>query len=330
MLLASIVAAIIPAAVYAALIYFVDRYEKEPLWLLVATFVWGAVPAVVTALIFNALFGLPFYLVLGEGTVSDAAVATFVAPLVEESAKGLALVIILFLWRTQIDSLLDGIIYGAMVGMGFAMVENVFYFVTVYNEGGFEAWQVTFILRTIVFGFNHSLFSAMVGLGIAVVRVYRDDPLRYLAPTAGWVVAVVLHFVHNGLASLGESLGGLACIPLLGNAWGGLIVTVVIIVWSLRQERSWLQRYLAEEVRSGLLTIRQYEIAMSGRKRLSHHMEMLAEKGVGGLRASVGFYDRLSKLAYLKHHNEWYDDPKAYREMIRVREQLEKYRRGLI
>lgn len=325
----STIAAIVPAIFYVAIIYTVDRYEKEPLWLLAATFFWGAVPAIVTALIFNGLFGLPFYLVLGSGA-GDAAVATFVAPLVEESAKGAALLVIFFFWRNQIDSLLDGIIYGAMVGMGFAMIENIFYFVNVYNEGGVEAFQTTFVLRVIVFGFNHSLFSGMTGLGIAWARLNKNSSFRYLAPVAGWAAGVFLHFVHNGLASLGESLGGLACIPLLGNAWGGTIITLIIVVWSLRQEKAWLQRYLVEDVKSGLLTMRQYEVATSGRKRMGHHLEMFSAKGFNGFWASIRFYDRLAKLAYLKHHDEWYHDKRTYAEMVKVRKQLEAYRQRLL
>ena len=70
----SIIAAIIPAVIYTTLIYYVDRYEKEPLWLLAATFFWGAVPAIIFALIFNGVLGLPFYLLLGDwGACVDCA-----------------------------------------------------------------------------------------------------------------------------------------------------------------------------------------------------------------------------------------------------------------
>ncbi len=329
MIVLSIFAAVIPALLYALLIYAFDRYEKEPLWLLAATFIWGAIPAVITALIFNALFGLPFYLVLGENGSSEAAVATFVAPLVEESAKGVALLLVLFFWRSQIDSLLDGIIYGSMIGIGFAMVENIFYFVTVFDEGGFEAWQSTFILRVIIFGFNHALFTSMTGLGIAVVRIYRDDPLRFLAPVAGWSVAVVLHFIHNASASLGDTLGGLVCLPMLGNAWGGGLITVAIMIWSLVQERRWLQTYLRDEVHNGLITIRQYEIATSSWRRIGAHIDLFSSRGIRGYTRSVRFYDRLSKLAYLKHHEDWYHDPRTLEQMGRLREEIAGYRQFL-
>ena len=84
----------------------------------------------------------------------------------------MALVAIFVFWRSEIDSPLDGIIYGAMVGMGFAMVENVYYFVAnVQRWRGIEAWGVNIILRAIVFGLNHALFSSFAGLGIAIARL---------------------------------------------------------------------------------------------------------------------------------------------------------------
>ena len=221
MLLQSIVAAVIPAVIYTTLIYYVDRYEKEPLWLLITTFVWGAVPAVVLAIIFNGIFGLPFYAIFGEA--SDALVASFVAPLVEESIKGVMLLIIFFLWREQIDSLLDGIIYGAIVGMGFAMVENVFYFETVFAEEGLEAWQFNIFLRAIVFGLNHALFTSMTGLGVAYARMTPNLALRFVAPVIGWGVSVFMHTVHNLAASSGETLGAVVCIPLVCQRMGGAV-----------------------------------------------------------------------------------------------------------
>ncbi|MFO7664969.1 MAG: PrsW family glutamic-type intramembrane protease, partial [Chloroflexota bacterium] len=109
----------LPVLFYVWLIYWVDHYEKEPWWLLAAAFVWGAVPAALLAVVSNFLFSAPFYLLL-DTNAADLFSSSLVAPMVEEIAKGLILLVILFLWRHELDSPLDGIIYGAMVGMGFA------------------------------------------------------------------------------------------------------------------------------------------------------------------------------------------------------------------
>jgi len=86
----SILAAIVPALFFTGLIYWVDRYEKEPAWLLTGTFLWGAIPAILFALLFNTLFSIPFYLLTDEAT-ADTLAAIMIGPVVEETIKGLAL-----------------------------------------------------------------------------------------------------------------------------------------------------------------------------------------------------------------------------------------------
>lgn len=317
LLLLSILASTLPILFYIAIIYWVDRYEKEPWWLLTATFFWGAVPSILFAFVFNALFSLPLFLLLGD-ELGEIFSASFVAPIVEESIKGLAILGIFIFWRHEIDSPLDGIIYGAMVGLGFALVENVVYFVSVYQEGGLEAWGINIFLRSIVFGLNHALFSAMTGLGIAIARLTTNSALKIAAPIAGWSTAVFLHFLHNFTVSFGNLL----CFVALFSNWGGLLLTLVIILWALLQERRWLRQYLAEEVALGYLTTGQYEIACSGRKRTRAQTNALFTLGFGPFRSIVRQHHRLSKLAYRKHHFALFNDPASQQAIAQLREEL--------
>lgn len=295
-LILSLLAAILPTLFYVALIYWVDRYEKEPASLILAAFLWGAIPSIIAAFIFNTAFSIPFYL-LSEG-FGDFVGASIIAPLIEESLKGFALLGIFFFWRHELDSPLDGIIYGAMVGMGFAMVENVFYFLNVYNEQGTSAWQMTIFLRAILFGLNHALFSSMTGLGLAVARLSRNQGIRFVAPLAGWSVAVLLHAIHNASASI----GGLFCLLLLVSDFGGILLTLVIIGWALWQESRWIKEYLAEEVEQGLLTQEQWQTASSTLGRTRHGLALFSSNGLSGYRAAARFYQRCAELAYKKHH----------------------------
>lgn len=327
-LVQSIVAAVVPALVYTLLIYYVDRYEREPLWLLSATFIWGAVPAIMLALIFNALFGLPFYLIFGEA--GESVVAAVVAPLVEESIKGLMMLIVLFMWHDEIDSLLDGIIYGAMIGMGFALVENVFYFVQVFEESGREAWQFNIFLRAVVFGLNHALFTSMTGLGTAIARLSSQRGRRFLAPIVGWSAAVVLHAIHNLAATATETVGALACIPLFANAVGGLFVTGIIVIWSLWQERRWIQRHLREEVAAGTLTLRQYQIASSALTRFGHRWQLLFTAGPQAFFAARRFYYLCSRLAYSKQHYQTLKDEKSHGRVQSLRSQVTSQSREVL
>lgn len=302
----SILAAAIPTAVYIALIYWVDRYEKEPAWLLTAAFLWGAVPSIIVAFIANSVLSLPFYLLAGQ-TAGDALAASLIAPPVEETIKGLAVLGIFLLWRHEIDSPLDGIIYGAMVGMGFAMVENVYYFVTVYNEGGAEMWGTNIFMRGVIFGLNHALFTSMTGLGIAVARMATNQAVKFMAPVAGWMMAMFLHFLHNAAVSTGTAL----CLLAFISDYGGISLLLVIILWALLQERRWIKAHLVEEVGNYTLTVNQYNIACSGRQRTRYHLNQLATHGPGAYRRSVHFFYKCSELAYKKHHHTLFQDEKS-------------------
>jgi protease PrsW len=318
-LLLSIIAAAIPTIMYIGLIYWVDRYEKEPWWLLTAAFLWGAVPSIIIAFIANSVLSIPFYLLAGQ-TAGDALAASLIAPPVEETIKGLAVLGIFFLWRDEIDSPLDGIIYGAMVGMGFAMVENVYYFVTVYNEGGAEIWGTNIFMRGVIFGLNHALFTSMTGLGVAVARMATNKAVRFAAPIAGWMMAMFLHFLHNTAVSTGSAL----CLLAFISDYGGIFLLLIIIVWSLVQEQRWIKAYLVEEVGNYTLTVNQYNIACSGRQRTKHHLDQLTTHGPGAYRRSVRFFYKCSELAYKKHHYTLFQDEKSAALVEQLRGEIAK------
>ena len=317
LLITSIIAAIIPTIIYIAIIYWFDRYEKEPWWLLVAAFLWGAIPSIIVAFIFNTILSIPVYLLAGEG-IADALSASLIAPPVEETVKGLALLMILLIWRHEIDSPLDGIIYGAMVGMGFAMVENVYYFVNVFNEAGTEAWSINIFMRGVIFGLNHALFTSMTGLGIGIARMSTNGLVKFGAPILGWMMAMFLHFLHNAAVSTGTLL----CFLALIFDWGGVLLTLAIILWAVLQERQWLKIYLAEEVHLGTMTLKQYEIACSGRQRTRHSLDVLVSQGFDKYRKTRGFYHRCSELAYTKHHFSRFQDAKHQERLLNLRQHI--------
>lgn len=309
-ILSSIIAAIIPTLFFVFVIYLFDHYEKEPVWLLTAAFLWGAIPSIIAAFILNTGLGIPLYIVLGPG-LADATSATLIAPPVEETLKGLALVGILILWRHEIDSPLDGIIYGAMVGMGFAMVENVYYFLNVYAQGGLEEWGINIFIRAFIFGLNHALFTSLTGLGIAIARLSRRGAVRIGAPVLGWMGAIFVHFVHNLTASLAAAVGPVVCLVTLFNAWGGAFLVLIIIVWALLQEHRWIKKYLAEEVEQGLLSRDHYQNAYSSTRRTAHYTSLLFNRGPAAYMDGIRFYHRCSELAYKKHHYELLQESKS-------------------
>ena len=316
-LLFSIIAAAIPTLFYIGLIYWVDQYEKEPWWLLGAAFLWGAIPSILIAYFFNTIFSIPIYVVTGEGA-GDLLAAVLVAPPVEETIKGAALLGIFLMWRHEIDSPLDGIIYGAMVGMGFGMVENVFYFVDTLHEGGIEAWSINVFMRAVIFGLNHALFSSMTGLGIALARLSGKTAVRTLAPIGGWMIAVFLHSLHN----LTVSFGNLLCLLGLIFDWSGVWVVIGVMVWVLVQEQRWLKQHLTEEVTMGILSRNQYEIACSSLRRVGHNTNLFLIHGPRAYFQAVRFYHRCSKLAYQKHHQTLFHDAQSAHRIDELRQEI--------
>ncbi len=262
----ALIGGIATTAVYVAIVWRLDRHEKEPVRMLALAFVWGMVPAVIISLVIEAGLADPLWAGEAGNLLSDAAVA----PVVEESAKGLALLIFLVFFYREFDNVLDGIIYGAMIGFGFAFTENVLYVVSGVVEDGLAMGIVILFLRTVVFGLNHAFFSSLTGAGVGAARLTRRVPRRLLFIFVGWLSGVAFHSVHN----LGTALAEPTALASLGvsliSDWLGVLMLLVIIVLVWRKEQSWMTDELMNEVDAGILTAEEYRAITSagGRQRL--------------------------------------------------------------
>ncbi len=261
-LAASSIAVAIPTAIYVALLYWLDRNEREPLSLLAMAFGWGAFPAVVFAVVTSLIADLPLSLLGRVG--AELMSTTAVAPVVEEIAKGFIVVVVFKGFRKEFDGPLDGIVYGAVVGCGFSMVENFLYLTNAWFESGWGSWATILLFRALVFGLNHAFFTGLTGLGLGLARLSRSASSRLVFAAGGLGAAIFFHAVHN----LGASLAHLSCLGILVSVlsdWGGILLVVVVIVISLWQERKWISQELQEEVASGLLTDEEYAFVCSRR-----------------------------------------------------------------
>ena len=191
--------AAIPVFPVVATFLWLDRYEAEPSSMLWLAFAWGAAVATFGALVINTASNEAVEAAGGDLQTT----AVFIAPVVEETLKGLAIVVILLLRRREFDGIVDGIVYAGMAGIGFAYVENVLYLGRTLAEDGSAGTIAVFILRCIVSPFAHPLFTAAIGIGIGVAVRTRTPALRVLAPIAGWCVAVLLHGLWNSSAASG-------------------------------------------------------------------------------------------------------------------------------
>ncbi|HEX8904279.1 MAG TPA: PrsW family intramembrane metalloprotease, partial [Longimicrobiaceae bacterium] len=154
-----VVLAVVPVPIYLALALWLDRFEPEPPVTLAQTFAWGASVAVLVSLCLNTYTESTLARLFGQHA-AEIGGRIVSAPLVEELSKGIALVILFRTLHDEFDDVLDGVVYAAMVGLGFAMMENVQYYGAAVEEGGHSS-VLTFAIRGMMAPFAHPLFTAM-------------------------------------------------------------------------------------------------------------------------------------------------------------------------
>ncbi|HEY2443548.1 MAG TPA: PrsW family intramembrane metalloprotease [Streptosporangiaceae bacterium] len=218
--------ALLPVPLFVALVLLLDRLEPEPRSHLVFAFVWGAGVAALFAALINTA-GMVFITQPALGTTNgDYISATLGAPVVEETLKGLFLFGMLWWRREELDGPIDGIIYATMVGLGFAMMENVGYYIEALvrpSAGGAHLLEFTFVLRGVLSPFAHPIFTSMTGLGAAYAASHRR---AWWALPLGWLGAMVLHGTWNGLTKFGFA-GVAVAYGILFCVFIGLIVLLV-------------------------------------------------------------------------------------------------------
>lgn len=292
----------VPMFLYAGFWWWLDRYEKEPLGLLLAAFLWGCVPAVLLAIIFEVILDVTIAVISPAGIVYDFLGSALAAPLVEETTKGVALLLLLLFWRRELDSPLDGIIYGGMVGFGFAAVENVLYLGSAASEEGLGGALSLAVFRAGLFGLNHAMYTGFTGLGIALALDSKNRALRLLWPLLGFAAGMGMHAFHNGLATFMSYLESEAplLVLLLGD-WLGVVVLMVVAALSLMLERRRLRAWGQVYVQSGYITEREVALLSSSFRRWGAALRMLLSFNWGGWLALERYLGTATELAYAWH-----------------------------
>src|SRR5262245_8078804 len=191
--------AIVPLAV----LWFLDRRERESAWLFAAAFLWGGFIATALSLPFNNAFfqsvdawvaqNPAITSVLGPDAATMIA-APISAPIVEEIAKAFGVLAIFWLARAEFDGMRDGFVYGAAVGVGFNWSEAALYVAQGYAETGVAPYGTELGARYALFGLGgHALFTGMFGLCLGLAVQTNRRWLRVLAPIIGIVVAIMAH-----------------------------------------------------------------------------------------------------------------------------------------
>lgn len=304
------VGTVVMTAVYLAAVWWLDRFEKEPVWLLALTFLWGSLVATMVALFLQSFLAVGL---MSMGAVGDQIMVSVVAPMTEEAFKGLAPLGVLLLFKREIDDPLDGLIYGAVAGLGFGFVENLFYLVGAVAEG--VSPGLVFVMRNLFLGLMHGVFTGFTGLGVGFAK--SCPRWKWLLVPGGYGLAVATHAVHNTLVSLGAEVGFL--FTMAGYAFTILLMLGLVMgVWIY--ERHWIYSYLAGELREGHITQEQYRLAGSW-ARWFLGLKYLG-RGLGEYMRKRRIRQLLAKLALRLRAYARTGDPAYMRDVEEIRVRL--------
>lgn len=262
-----------PAIFYILPFILLDRYDPEPFWLLALAFAWGALVSVVFSFFANTIFGMGVSMAT-DPLVGDSMTAVIAAPIFEEGSKGVGLVLLLIFFRKYFDDILDGIVFGGVIALGFATVENILYYGRAINASGLVGLIFIFLLRGVLSPFAHATFTAMTGIGCGIARETHNAAVKIIFPVLGYIMAVLLHALWNGMAvfagailksfnlegvcesiALGGDLIGF-CAFLLGYAILQVPLFLCFVgfaIFVLRRQNKILREMLAVDVARGLI-----------------------------------------------------------------------------
>lgn len=294
-LLIGLVCATIPVPLYLMLVLWIDRYESEPLWMLATAFFWGALVAVLIALVFNTASSLWVAVVTESMEAGKAFGAVVSAPIVEETAKA-CILFVLFFKKDEFDGVVDGIVYAAMAGLGFAMTENIQYYGRAVMDSGSSGLTAVLILRGTLSPFAHPLFTSLTGIGLGLARQSSNIFVKLIMPVLGLLMAISMHAIWNGSAVFFGGLGFL--FTYLVIMVPAFVIILAVIVVALRREGQVVKEFLHPDFQGGRLTQQEYERLCTIRGRMGASFNAFSRGGVGSWRACRQANQLASELAF--------------------------------
>jgi len=246
---ASIFAAVIPMITYLLVIWWMDRNERDPFWVVFLNFFWGATGAIFLGIIGSIIFQIPLSMgiqtVFGSdsGNLADLSGAIITAPLIEEFTKGIFVVLIAS--TRKFDGVVDGVVYGGAIGLGFGMTENFLYFLSYGTEP--SSWLFLVIIRTLFSAVMHCMSTATLGGFIGLAK-FKPIGYKFLFIPLGYMFAVFLHFSWNLTVSFeSTTLFGFLFLFLYFVAWFAIFQIAVYV------EGKTIAKELNDESASGLI-----------------------------------------------------------------------------
>jgi RsiW-degrading membrane proteinase PrsW (M82 family) len=282
------------AVPFFAVVYFLDLYEREPITLLATALIWGGVVSIAFASPTNTAWLQIFQKILGPEFAATWGPA-FIGPAVEETLKFLGIIVIYLIARSEIDDLYDGFVYGALIGLGFAVVEDLHYFIRSIDQAGAGAGEFgpvleSYWIRVVAGGlYGHSLYTGIAGIGFAyyVTRLDQPKSRRLQIAVGAFGLALLGHFFWNS-PILNELILGNDPGPIHWLLYGlvkGLplfIFLVLMIRLALGREQRWFHTAVGSHVGGDALTHEDMKTLGDLRSRFGARRAMKRQKGPVG------------------------------------------------
>jgi len=255
-LAASALAAIIPMMSYLLIIWWLDRYDREPFRLVLKNYLWGALGAVIFAIVWSSLISAFISVFVKNEIHLDKIEAILVAPFVEEITKGAFL--FLTIRNKKFDNITDGIVYGGAIGLGFGMTENFLYFIT-YGDT-FVSWIMIVVIRTLFSAVMHCVSTATFGAFLAYAR-FKKKSQKIFYSSAGLLVAMFIHLAWNLSVSFEQT-------TILGFLFMIFTIALFISVFavSVSGEKKILFVELLDEANAGIIPMEHLHILNSSKR----------------------------------------------------------------
>ncbi|MCN9243212.1 PrsW family intramembrane metalloprotease [Streptomyces sp. RY43-2] len=251
--------AVLPVPLLVAAFRWLDRVEPGPWRNLVFAFAWGACAAALIAIVANSFATRWIATSTADPSNADTLGATVIAPVVEESAKAAAVLLVFLFRRRDFTGIVDGVVIAGVTATGFAFTENILYLGTAFGtdqlsggRGLASVTAATFFVRVVMSPFAHPLFTVLtgIGVGIAALSSERHRVRRILVPLAGLLLAMSMHSLWNGSASFGQfgffAVYGAFMVPAFG-------LLTWLVIWTRQRELRTVREELPAYVAAGWL-----------------------------------------------------------------------------
>ncbi|MDH6215264.1 PrsW family intramembrane metalloprotease [Streptomyces pseudovenezuelae] len=299
--------AVLPVPLLIAAFRWLDRVEPGPWRNLLFAFAWGACAAALIAIVANSFATRWIATATADPSSADTLGATVIAPIVEESAKAAAVLLVFLFRRRDFTGIVDGVVIAGVTATGFAFTENILYLGTAFgtdqltgDRGIASVTAATFFVRIIMSPFAHPLFTVCtgIGFGIAALSGDRQHLRRVLVPLSGLLLAMGMHAIWNSSSTFGEygffGVYAAFMVPSFG-------LLTWLVVWTRQRELRTVREELPAYTMAGWLTPAEpYALGSMRARRLAR--DYAAHRyGKPAARAVAQYEAYATSLAFLRH-----------------------------